>query len=75
MDGIGAAQSVMSGELAGGLFDLGAEFDWSDAGPELHPVPGRVLDASTLLERWRRLPHVDPVRLRSDIDDVMDPYL
>ncbi len=32
-------------------------------------------DASTLLERWCRLPYVDPERLHSDIDDVMDPTL
>lgn len=42
---------------------------------ELRPLPRRALDASTLLERWRRLPDVDPVRLRSDIDDLMDPSL
>ena len=42
---------------------------------ELRPLPRRALDASTLLERWRRLPEVDPVRLRSNIDDVMDPSL
>lgn len=42
---------------------------------ELRPLPRRGLDASSLLERWRRLPAVDPVRLRSDIDDVMDPSL
>lgn len=35
----------------------------------------QALDASTLLERWRLLPPIDPVRLRSDIDDVMDPSL
>ena len=32
-------------------------------------------DASPLLERWCRLPCVDPERLHSDIDDVMDPTL
>ena len=42
---------------------------------ELRPLPRLALDASTLLERWRHLPAVDPVRLRSDIDDVMDPSL
>ncbi|WP_419946383.1 type II toxin-antitoxin system Phd/YefM family antitoxin [Candidatus Poriferisodalis sp.] len=42
---------------------------------ELRPLPHRALDASTLLERWRRLPDVDPVRLRSEIDDLMDPSL
>ena len=42
---------------------------------ELRPLPRRTLDASTLLERWRRLPDIDPTRLRSDIDDLMDPAL
>lgn len=41
----------------------------------LRPLPRRALDASTLLERWRHLPLVDPERLRSDIDDVVDPSL
>ncbi len=42
---------------------------------ELRPLPRRALDASTLLERWRRLPLVDPERLRSDIDGVLGPSL
>lgn len=42
---------------------------------ELRPLPRRALDASTLLERWRHLPIIDPVRLRSDIDNVVDPSL
>lgn len=42
---------------------------------ELRPLPRRALDAPTLLERWRHLPLVDPERLRSDIDDVVDPSL
>ena len=42
---------------------------------ELRPLPRQALDASTLLERWRHLPCVDPSRLRADIDDVMDPSL
>lgn len=42
---------------------------------ELRPLPRRPLDAPTLLERWRRLPLVDPDRLRADIDDVLDPSL
>ena len=42
---------------------------------ELRPLPRRALDASTLLERWQHLPCIDPVRLRSDIDDVIDPSL
>ena len=42
---------------------------------ELCPLPRRTLDASKLLERWRHLPSIDPVRLRRDIDDVIDPSL
>lgn len=42
---------------------------------EMRPLPRRALDASTLLERWRCLPLVDPDRLHSDIDDVVDPSL
>ena len=42
---------------------------------ELRPLPPQTLDASTLLKRWRHLPVVGPGRLRSDIDDVMDPSL
>lgn len=42
---------------------------------ELRPLPRRPLDASTLLERWRRVPQVDPERLRADIDAVLDPSL
>lgn len=42
---------------------------------ELRPVPRRALDAATLLERWRHLRPVDPARLRSDIDDLIEPSL
>ena len=42
---------------------------------ELPPLPKRSLDAKKLLERWRHLPSIDPVRLRCDIDDVIDPSL
>jgi prevent-host-death family protein len=35
---------------------------------ELRPIPHSPLDAATLLARWRHLPHVDPIRLRADID-------
>lgn len=42
---------------------------------ELRPLRRRALDASTLLERWHHLPPVDPLRLRADIDDVMDSSL
>ncbi|WP_322759401.1 type II toxin-antitoxin system prevent-host-death family antitoxin [Frankia sp. Cr2] len=42
---------------------------------ELRPLPRRPLPASLLLQRWRRMPAVDPVRLRADIDSVLDPAL
>jgi prevent-host-death family protein len=42
---------------------------------ELRPLPRRPLQASLLLERWRSVPEVDPVRLRADIDEVLDPAL
>lgn len=42
---------------------------------ELRPLPRRPLPAATLLERWRHLPELDPVQLRADIDDLLDPSL
>lgn len=42
---------------------------------ELRPLSQRPLDAATLLGRWRRLPLVDPVRFRDDVDSVVDPSL
>jgi prevent-host-death family protein len=42
---------------------------------ELRPLPRRPLQAALLLERWRSLPAVDPVKLRADIDDLLDPSL
>ena len=39
---------------------------------ELRPVLGRGLRAEALLDRWRRLPHVDATKLRQDIDAVVD---
>ena len=42
---------------------------------ELRPVPRPGIEARTLLERWKHLPSVDPERLRSDIDDVVDASL
>lgn len=42
---------------------------------ELSPLPRRGVDAATLLERWRHLPHVDPDAVRADIDAVIDPRL
>jgi prevent-host-death family protein len=42
---------------------------------ELHPLAKAPLSLESLLERWRRLPIVDPVQLRADIDDVLDSSL
>jgi antitoxin (DNA-binding transcriptional repressor) of toxin-antitoxin stability system len=42
---------------------------------ELRPLPARGVPAAVLLERWRGLPPVDPVRLRADLDRTLDPSL
>src|SRR5215475_11047688 len=42
---------------------------------ELRPLPKRPLQAERLLARWRALPTVDPIRLRSEIDELLDPAL
>lgn len=39
---------------------------------ELRPLAPRPLPATTLLERWRRLPPIDPAKLRTDLDAVLD---
>lgn len=39
---------------------------------ELRPLPSKGLTARALLERWRRLPLVDPDRLRTHIDAVLE---
>jgi len=31
--------------------------------------------AEVLLERWRRLPRLDPSQLREDVDGLLDPSL
>jgi len=33
------------------------------------------LNAGALLERWRNLPAVDPIALRRDLGQVLDPRL
>jgi prevent-host-death family protein len=38
---------------------------------ELRPLRS-PLPADVLLEQWRRLPEVDPVALRRDIDELLD---
>jgi prevent-host-death family protein len=42
---------------------------------ELRPVSRQPLAAESVLARWRRLPAVDPVALRADIDQVLDARL
>lgn len=42
---------------------------------ELRPVGRPAVTAEVLLERWRRLPHLDGDRLRDDLDDLLDPSL
>ncbi|MGD0454855.1 MAG: type II toxin-antitoxin system prevent-host-death family antitoxin [Solirubrobacteraceae bacterium] len=39
---------------------------------ELRAVSRPPLPVSALLSRWRRLPPVDPVALRADIDGLLD---
>jgi prevent-host-death family protein len=42
---------------------------------ELRPTSPDALPADTLLARWRRLPAVDPIALRADIDEILDARL
>lgn len=42
---------------------------------ELHALRRSPLRSEVLLERWRRLPPVDPGRLRRDLDELLDPNL
>jgi prevent-host-death family protein len=42
---------------------------------ELRPIARPAVKADVLLERWRRLPHLDPDRLREDVDELLDPSL
>ena len=42
---------------------------------ELHGLASAGLSAEALLERWQRLPAVDPARLRDDIDAILDSSL
>lgn len=39
---------------------------------QLRPVPGTRLDAHALVERFRRLPPVDAVSFRADVDGAID---
>jgi prevent-host-death family protein len=42
---------------------------------ELRPAAVPALTAEALLGRWRRLPRVDPARLRADLDELLDARL
>lgn len=42
---------------------------------QLVPVRPPALKATALLDRWRRLPAVDPEDLRRDVDAVVDASL
>jgi prevent-host-death family protein len=42
---------------------------------ELRSVSSPPLAAEALLTRWRRLPAMDPTRLRADIDALLDSRL
>jgi prevent-host-death family protein len=39
---------------------------------ELRPLARAGIAAAVLLERWRRLPPVDPSRLRADLDELLE---
>lgn len=42
---------------------------------ELRALPHRPLTAEALLNRWRRLPPMDAVALRADVDRLLDSSL
>ena len=42
---------------------------------ELRPYRATPLSAAALLQRWHRLPHLDPARSRTDLDTTIDPAL
>ncbi len=42
---------------------------------ELRPIPRRSLPTGQLITRAKRMPRVDPERLRRDIDTVLDQSL
>jgi prevent-host-death family protein len=42
---------------------------------ELRPLPRSSVSAAELIRRRQRLPTVDAVELRRDIDDLIDPSL
>lgn len=42
---------------------------------ELRPLAHAPVPLSVLVDRWRRLPDVDPARLRADLDAILDSTL
>lgn len=42
---------------------------------ELRPISRRAITADLLLAHWKVLPAVDAVRLREDVDFVLNPEL
>lgn len=40
---------------------------------ELRPYRATPLSAAALLRRWRRLPLLDPMKLRADLETTIDP--
>jgi prevent-host-death family protein len=42
---------------------------------QLRPVAPGPVAAAVLLERWCRLPAINPARLRADIDETLDARL
>lgn len=42
---------------------------------EMRPVHGGGLTAAAILQRWRRLPPIDPTAMRRDVDATLDPAL
>ncbi|MXY35937.1 MAG: hypothetical protein F4Y54_04050 [Dehalococcoidia bacterium] len=47
----------------------------ADSPDEIRDIAHGAPDAPTWLERWRRLPPMDPDALRGDIDSVVDQSL
>jgi prevent-host-death family protein len=42
---------------------------------ELRPLARPTLPAALIVERWSRLPEVDPRRFRQDVDEILDAGL
>ncbi|MGH7761697.1 MAG: type II toxin-antitoxin system Phd/YefM family antitoxin [Candidatus Dormibacteraceae bacterium] len=40
---------------------------------ELRPLARRRVGATALLQRWSRIPKVDPRRLQADVDSAVEP--